>query len=204
MFNVRPPKAGASISRGQAFWPREALTIMPEEIRHCFNTRHALSGAGLAWLMRQGVALFDCEMGDGVHDATIRPSGSYFDTSFRGDEEGEGALIFLCRDLEGEPEDMLAWNPRSDARYRWLGRAALLGAQNVTEPRYLGATLPVWRTPLGWLKSGRRGVVILDAVKAAGHLADCGSLGAEDAAHARDLARLLARPAPRILVGDAA
>jgi hypothetical protein len=58
----------------------------------------------------------------------------------------------------------------------------------------------VWRSPLDWLRQGRRGIVLLRSHAAAYALDDTGPLMAEDLEHGLELRRLLTRPGPRILV----
>ena len=62
--------------------------------------------------------------------------------------------------------------------------------------------LPVWRSPLNWLRAGREGIVLIRPTAAAYFLDDAGPLLAEDVAHAAELRRLMTRTGPRILVRD--
>ncbi len=98
----------------------------------------------------------------------------------------------------GELIDLVAWrDDRMDTIATRAGTASWLGA---IEPQYLApAPVSVWRHPLGWLRAGCRGLVLLtrDPVEAWLTLADCrGGIIAEDEAHARELRRALERPWP--------
>jgi hypothetical protein len=60
----------------------------------------------------------------------------------------------------------------------------------------------VHRTPLGWLRAGREGVVVVEARRAAQLLRDFGPLAGEDEAHGRELRELFRRQEPRIYVPE--
>ena len=62
--------------------------------------------------------------------------------------------------------------------------------------------LPVHRTPLGWLKAGREGVVMVETHRAVQLLRDFGPLAAEDEAHGRRLRELFRKQEPRIYVPE--
>jgi hypothetical protein len=59
--------------------------------------------------------------------------------------------------------------------------------------------MPVFCTPLRWLKADRRGLVIADPLLAAHRLSGL-ILEAEDEAHAAELSRILSVPPPTIVV----
>ena len=91
--------------------------------------------------------------------------------------------------------DIAAWQPARKWLGLWLGSGWALGQGGIDDPR-LGAegALPVWRSPLNWLRAGR------DPEAAASLLDGAGPLLAEDVAHARALRELLTRTGPRILL----
>ena len=61
--------------------------------------------------------------------------------------------------------------------------------------------LPVHRTPLEWLQSGRKGIVILDPVRARWEFAYLGcKLLVNDLSHGQSLRSALTIPAPPILI----
>jgi hypothetical protein len=113
----------------------------------------------------------------------------------------ERALWFLVLDQHREPIDIVAWAPARNRLGSWLGRAWALGQEQTFRPRLdPDGALPVWRDPLGWLRAGRRGLVLIDLIRAADELSFAGPLLAEDLDHAIELRDALSRPAPRILV----
>jgi len=82
----------------------------------------------------------------------------------------------------------------------WRGACWALGQDRIYDARLTeDDALPVWRSPLDWLRANRRGVVLIQPHLAAAWLCDAGPLLAEDREHAFELRRLLSRPAPRIL-----
>jgi hypothetical protein len=113
----------------------------------------------------------------------------------------ERAFWFLVLDQDREPIDIVAWAPARSRLGSWLGRAWALGQEQVFRPRLdPDGALPIWRDPLGWLRAGRRGLVLIDLIRAADELSFAGPLLAEDLDHAIELRDALSRPAPRILV----
>lgn len=104
-----------------------------------------------------------------------------------------GAIVDL---LAFHPTHPHCWALRCDAG-EWLG---------AIEPQYLNPPpVPVWRSPLAWLRAGCRGLVILSTASADRYrvLAGCrGGVVAEDAGHAAELRATLTRPwpIPRIIV----
>lgn len=94
--------------------------------------------------------------------------------------------------------DLLAFHPAH--QFRWALRrddGEWLGA---IEPQYLDPEpVPVWRSPLAWLRSGCCGLVILSSTPADLYriLTSChGGIVAEDEEHASELRAALARPFP--------
>jgi hypothetical protein len=98
--------------------------------------------------------------------------------------------------------DWCAWAPRSGQTATRRGRGALLGGHLVGRSIGDGVTippLPVFESPLDWLRASRHGIVILDPERAAVALAGV-VIEATDNAHAAVLRRLLRIPAPVIRV----
>lgn len=111
------------------------------------------------------------------------------------------AMTFLVHDENGDPIDIAAWAPQFGRLATWYSRGALLGAETLFAPRMTDAgTLEVFRSPADWLRNACRGVVILDAGKAAPLLRRAAPLAAEDVAHGSELKKLLEARPPRILV----
>ena len=96
--------------------------------------------------------------------------------------EGDGspAIMFLARDESGRPIDLVAWEPSTGKLAAWLDRAALLGEDQLWAPRIANAgALNVFESPRDWLREDRRGVVIINAKRAARQLRFAGKLCAE-------------------------
>jgi hypothetical protein len=157
----------------------------------------------MAWLRTQGVtseALAEPELPRRAQ-VVFRPDAPLFDFAENGDDGAE-APIFITRDDAGEPADPVAWSCRLGKVAAHFGAVAVLGADDILAPRLSAkAALPVHRTPLGWLRAGRAGIVIL-AECAAVALRDFGPFAAEDEAHGRELRRLFRRREPRIFVHE--
>ncbi len=127
----------------------------------------------------------------------------FFDFADDVGEEGEDAVIFLCRNIDGDEADLVAWGCGSRQLAAHWGAVDVLGAEGILAPRLtLEAALPVHRTPLDWLKAERQGVVIIGAMRAAVALRDFGPLAAEDEAHGRELEEIFRQTAPVIYVPE--
>ena len=114
---------------------------------------------------------------------------------------GEWAFLFLVTDGVGDAVDIVAWQPATNRIGTWRGLAWALGQDAIYAPRLSEHDgLPVWTSPLDWLRGRRRGVVLIMPRLAADWLCDAGPLVAEDLDHALELSRVLSRPAPRILI----
>ncbi|ANY78465.1 hypothetical protein BB934_09670 [Microvirga ossetica] len=116
-------------------------------------------------------------------------------------EAGVRAYLFLILDHQGVARDVVAWAPKRKLLATWLGRAWALGEEcafstRLTEHR----ALPVWRSPINWLRAGRKGVCLVRPEAAAHYLCDAGPFLAEDAAHGAEIKQLLTRPAPCIVL----
>jgi hypothetical protein len=97
---------------------------------------------------------------------------------------------------EGAIVDLLVFHPRHPHYWRLRrGTAEWLGS---IEPQYLDPDpVPVWRTPFRWLQAGCSGLVLLsDGNSRYRTLSLLRSIVAEDAQHAAELRRELARPWP--------
>jgi hypothetical protein len=120
--------------------------------------------------------------------------GRYSPTSM-----GESVLLFPI--IANRLIDLAAWHGPSGRIATRLGDGACLG-QGQIGLNGLGTTgeaLPVWRSPIEWLKADRVGIVIADCALAARMLAGL-TLRAEDLAHQAALAKSLLMPPPTIVV----
>lgn len=81
----------------------------------------------------------------------------------------------------------------------WALRRGSVTHVGAVEPQILGPDpVPVWRSPLAWLRSGCVGVALLtdDSREQASILRDLAGIISEDAAHGREIKALLERPFP--------
>ena len=130
----------------------------------------------------------------------VGPTSFEFDQHLAG-EPGTRALLFLVTERDGTALDIAAWDLETGQLSTWLDRAFALGQDQLYLPRLSEhEALVVWRSPLDWLRQGRRGIVLLRPHAAAYALDDAGPLMAEDVEHGLELRKLLTRPGPRILV----
>jgi hypothetical protein len=113
----------------------------------------------------------------------------------------ERAFVFLVRDVHGAPSDIVGWMPALGWLGTWRGLAWALGQETIYKPRLTEhGALSVHQTPLGWLRDGCRGIVLLRPRLAAEFLSDAGPLLADSVEDGTHLKAALTRPAPRILV----
>lgn len=136
----------------------------------------------------------------------FRPRARFRFASEDGDDGPgiDGAFTFPARrGIDGEIEDVVAWHPGKGLLATWLGRVSMLGEDELEAWEGPGEPLAVHRSPLGYLRAGWRGVVVIHEAPARRALLECGRpLLAEDLAHGDRLEAMLARALPRILVPD--
>lgn len=116
--------------------------------------------------------------------AHIHPRGPFFEFG----PQGERAVIIPALD-GGEVADLVAY--RRGRVWVRLGACPLLGLDNLgvwSEPMH------VWRTPLGYLRAGLHGVVVLSWPAAIPLLRSCSELIAEDIEHGNEIRRRLSAP----------
>jgi hypothetical protein len=112
----------------------------------------------LEWLLRHGV----------TGDALVKPwpigaTTVLFDGhTFEPNASGLRAITIAVIDCD-EIIDIAAWQPRSGRLGSWHGVAFCLNQDAVFNPGtyWNGGALRVHRSPLGWLKAGREGIVVL-------------------------------------------
>jgi hypothetical protein len=122
------------------------------------------------------------------------------DGSFDFERDGaEGAVIpafTIAVEGIGRIIDIAAWEPRSGRVALLLNRAFALGEEQIWQPNLNREPLPIWRSPFGWLRAGRRGLVLLRPAAAPFYFRDIPSAAAEDLAHGELLERILKPPKP--------
>jgi hypothetical protein len=156
----------------------------------------------LDWLSSMGVTVRALTEPDPFRRAIVKPVGpAWFDFVVAGEEESVAAMLFLARDTMGDPQDIIAWNPRVSFLRSHFGRARVLGEDEILRPHLEhDGCLRVWRDPIDWLLANRRGVVLLDGITSATVLAAGGPLMVEDQAHRREVLRLITSPLPQVNV----
>jgi len=184
----------------QNFELEDPLGIVAEQSKGRF-----LDMVTLDWFSGQGISplnLLQTWVGwsDYVRldDVVFLPRGAFEFSRYKLDFPAEPALTFVCWDAFGDPQDICAWQTATGKIATWMGRAALLGEDNLNAPQ-LDDGLHVHRDALDWFRAKRYGVVILDRQRAAPILRDAGTLIASSTEHGRKLQELL-RVTPRILV----
>lgn len=123
------------------------------------------------------------------------------------DDAGEmGDLVFTVAIIGtgGGIIDIVAWCPRTNCLAVWLGDGFALGERQIHHPNPLISGLPVFRSPMSWLRNGRCGIVIVRNDFADVILAAVPVLIAEDEQHQRELQRNFPvnSPGPKIEVSQ--
>jgi hypothetical protein len=116
-------------------------------------------------------------------------------------QDGDGAMIFVALGEGGVELDLAAWAPpRPPAT--WLGRAALLGAENLYRYQPFDTPILVHFEVEAYLRHACRGVLVLDEQRAAETLRRCPRLAVEDVADLRRLEPLLRPHLPEVAVRE--
>jgi hypothetical protein len=97
--------------------------------------------------------------------------------------------------------DIAAWHPKTDRLAVWCGEGFALGEGQIRHPIPLAQGLPVFRTPIGWLRARRCGIVISRRSLAREILGDVPLLIAEDEQHRSELKELLGLAGPDVELG---
>jgi hypothetical protein len=138
-----------------------------------------------------------------LHDDVVFLDNGCFEFTRYRSGKATAALTFVCWSADGVPDDVCAWQATTGRVATWLGFAAMLGADNLNEPRPDDG-LAVHADPLAWFRAGRSGVVVLNKERAARMLRDAGTLISSSLEEGRKLKRLLALDPPKILVPEVA
>ena len=179
----------------------------PDEILAEHACGESLTSDVLAAIIREGVDIeaICCRVARGALDAPrldriVHLSETAFE--FARHQHGDDcvAVTLVCRDEIGDPIDIAAWSPPAPLTL-WLGRAAMLGADNCLAPR-IAEGLLVHAGPLEWLRAACRGVVVVNPAKARSLLYRAQPLEVASVAHGRDLRRMMEVKPPRILVSS--
>lgn len=128
-------------------------------------------------------------------------NGEYFVFADDIGPAGELAFTFVVLSNAGMI-DIAAWQPATNRLAVWLGEGFALGERQIHHPNPLANGLHVFRSPIGWLRAGRCGIVILRPQFARAVLADVPVLVAEDNQHRKELQELFQLLGPEIIVAE--
>jgi hypothetical protein len=96
--------------------------------------------------------------------------------------------------------DIAAWDPVAKRISLWTGEGFALGERQIHHPNPLVRGLHVFGDPVGWLRAGRCGIVIIRTGFARAVLGDVPLLIAENEQHRAELQDLLGMTGPQIEV----
>ena len=115
-------------------------------------------------------------------------------------DEGVLAFVILAENSLGDIADIIAWRGQRVAT--WLGSVALAGEEQAYGPRLEeDCGIDIHPTMLDWLRAGRRGMVIVDPLKAPSILSCTGGpLRAASVEYGRELRRICSQSCPTVLV----
>jgi hypothetical protein len=168
-----------------------------------FNNLSDIGWSAYNWLLRQGVPSSALVYPELPHYASVifHTDQALFDFAEDGSDGGCEALVFLARDNTGQPADLVAWSCRLRKLAAHFDSVSTLGADDLLAPRLTPElALPIHRSPLGWLKAGREGVVLLAPDRAVIELRDFGPFAVEDVEHGKQLRQLFRSGEPQIFV----
>jgi hypothetical protein len=114
---------------------------------------------------------------------------------------GELAFTFVVCSNAGMI-DIAAWQPETNRLAIWRGEGFALGERQIHHPNPLVQGLCVFRNPIGWLRAGRCGIVIIRSKFARSVLADISVLVAEDEQHRKELQKVFEFAGPLIVAGE--
>jgi hypothetical protein len=132
-----------------------------------------------------------------LSDRVVFREGGLFDFCHQGIPDDSVPVFTIAVFGLAGITDIAAWEPASNRLALWLGRGFALGETEIWAPRLKGEILSIWRSPWGWLRSGRQGVVILRPRAAPFYLDHLPAVLAEDLDHGEDLEKVLRPPQPR-------
>jgi len=160
------------------------------------NETRAPTNEQLGWLLGEGVPLeaLARPFAIAVGSVIFVDAGRYVPSPL-----GQDAVIVPV--IDNGIVDAAAWQPRTGEIATRLGVGACLGQGQIGRDGLgtYGEALPVFRTPLGWLKANRCGIVIVDPTLT-GYLVAGMTLRAEDAEHKALLDRTLRVAAPTVVL----
>lgn len=168
-----------------------------------------LRRSDFAWFRSQGLggehlacARYGCDLL--LRDLVVFGRRQRFTFARHDGGDGPGtaqAYTLVARTIDGTPADVIAWDRETGRLASWLGRVGMLGEDSLWRPLHPEEPLLVHRDPLGWLKAGWRGVVVVHEAAARPALLQAGTLLTADFAHGEAVEAMLRRVRlPRILI----
>jgi hypothetical protein len=184
-----------------------AMTVFdPNELIFEQGQGRALHQKALDWFTESGVnglALAKTSWGHldfvNLDDIVWLPRKTFEFARYKKTDDTTTACTFLVRDQFVEPLDIVAWQATSGRVATWLGRASMMGEDQLFAARPVEG-LQVHETPLDWFRQHRAGVVVIDKIRAASKLRDAAPLLASSFEYGKKLQEMLRITPPQILV----
>jgi hypothetical protein len=204
-LSMRVSHTASSASEGHWLrsWHAERAPVTPEFIAGTFAAQRRLNACDEDRFKSEGVSLKALRCPAPVRTGRIVFKGNGFEIEPYNctSAESNPACLFLVTDRHGQAQDIVAWAPETGRMAAWLQRAWALGQDMIYRPRLSDHQgLRVWRSPWGWLRAGREGIVPV-RLSALPFQLDCaGPLTVEDTAYGRELEAIITPALPRITV----
>jgi hypothetical protein len=185
--------------------PLEIQTRQRPALERGFTDAALPSQPAIDWLLAQGVSI-DAIGSFPAREAmnrAVRCGRVALDGRGHYTYSGVGDFAYILPVIRDSIIDLVAWIPRTGEMATHDGIGAMLGEGQLGRNGWgtTGRAIPIHRTPLGWLRALRHGLVIVNADLAAYRLVGA-ILDAEDEAHRQELTALLRLPPPTILVPE--
>jgi hypothetical protein len=182
------------------------IAFDPHELVYEQGQGRPLHQRALNWFAEKGVSALNLAKTTlseydfvNIDDIVWLPRMTFEFARYKKSDEITAACTFLIRDLLADPLDIVAWHPTTGRVATWLGRAALMGEDQLFAPR-LADGLQVHETPLEWFRERRAGVVVIDKIRAAPKLRDAAPLLTPSFEYGKKLQEMLRITPPQILV----
>jgi hypothetical protein len=195
--------AGSAEANLPCSWHTASTSVTPEFIAGTFAAQPPLTTAEENWFQREGVPLKNLHAPTPARTGRVVFAGCGFEIEpyHSRSPEAEPAYLFLVTDHQGQAQDIAVWVPDTGRLATWRQQAWALGQDSIYRPRLTDhQCLRVWRSPWGWLRVGREGLVPIRPSALPFQLDCAGSLVVADTAYGKELRSMLTTATPRILV----
>jgi hypothetical protein len=181
------------------------MTTQPSSLLDEFFRGRSLHQKQIDFFLKKGVPIDALSTPRVIlnNDVVFDEDGGTFTFARHTNDPGKPAITILVEGTTG-PIDIAAWSPPRLAS--WIGHSYALDEWRVFAPKLDNDPLSVWRTPLGWLRANRDGIVFLPKMRTRAGMAMADHLPAllaEDVPHGRELKRLQREPRLKIYVPEA-